>query len=287
MEACTEPLSCEMSPTCPCPSCLGAWISSAPVSRVSQLAELGGEGGLATNGGSGPLLEVPWGRFDPHSSSWKTSQTSLALGLEKSRVTLPASATMRSGACWARRTLEAHTSVNAGGAWPTPLASDGSRGDRQADGKRGMSLVETSKMFAAGLWPTVTVCGNGNRVGASPKSGNGLGTAAAIFVTGTWGTPRASDSREGADGTAPINGYLGRQTVAWAHATPGDLLIRAGMTLENVGPLSPLFAEWVLGWPIGHTELRPLETESTLWWRQQLMDCLAVALGFGESRDRQ
>ena len=252
MEACTEPLSCEMSGSCPCEVCWGAWISSAPASRVSQLAGLGEGGGLAMNAGFGRPAGTPWGRFDPSLSFWRTSQTSLALGLERSLETLPASATMQSGACWARRTLEAHTSVNAGGVWPTP-----------------------------------TVCGNGNRKGAGPKSGDGLGTMAAMFVTGAWGTPRASDSREGADGTAPINGYLGRQTVAWARATPGDLLTRAGMTLENVGPLSPLFAEWVLGWPIGHTELRPLETGLTLWWRQQLMDCLAVALGFGEQRDRQ
>jgi hypothetical protein len=33
-------------------------------------------------------------------------------------------------------------------------------------------------MAKFGLWPTPTVCGNYNRAGASPQSGDGLATAA-------------------------------------------------------------------------------------------------------------
>lgn len=40
--------------------------------------------------------------------------------------------------------------------------------------------------------------------------------------------------------------------------------------MENFGgkssSLSPLFAEWVMAWPIGWTDLRPLETDNWRAW---------------------
>jgi hypothetical protein len=63
--------------------------------------------------------------------------------------------------------------------------------------------------------PTLTVCGNYNRKGASKTSGDGLATAL-------------------------------------KNGEPENL---------NNGPLNPEWCEWFMGWPIGWTELRPLETD--------------------------
>lgn len=49
-----------------------------------------------------------------------------------------------------------------------------------------------------------------------------------------------------------------------------------GKTLPWVlgGLLSPEFAEWMMGWPIGWTELKPLEMDKFQEWRQQHSICL-------------
>lgn len=255
------PPSCTMSPGCPCPTCWGAWISSVPASRANPSVSPDDGRPRMMNGGFGHTSHPPLAIFDPDSSSLRMCQGSLLPGVSTLLRTLPASGTMRSGVVWDRATLELPT------------------------GGSGGSVLDTTE-GSAGTWPTVTVCGNHNSKGVSQTSGDGLATAAEMFASGTWGTPRASDSKDGADGTAPLNGYLSRQTVAWSRSMHGDLLTRAGLTPDTIGPLSPYFAEWLMGWPPGWTGLKPLETGSTRLWRQQLMGCLAVALGFGERQGR-
>ena len=35
------------------------------------------------------------------------------------------------------------------------------------------------------------------------------------------------------------------------------------------GPLNPNWVEWLMGWPIGWTDLKPLETDRFQSWQQQ------------------
>lgn len=72
------------------------------------------------------------------------------------------------------------------GAWPTPTASLGTNGGLVSPTKarEGGTLVEA--VSARTTWPTPTVCGNYNRAGASPASGDGLATAAGGPLNPTW-----------------------------------------------------------------------------------------------------
>lgn len=140
--------------------------------------------------------------------------------------------------------------------WPTPLASDSDKGDRQEDGKRGIAIGQRVKEWALGTWPT----------------------------------PTARDGKDGncIDADVPTNALLGRAAPRWAASTHGDLLTRAGMTRESVGPLSPLFAEWVMGWPIGHTGLEPLGMESIRWpllWRLRFLEAVGGCGRYEPSED--
>jgi hypothetical protein len=36
------------------------------------------------------------------------------------------------------------------------------------------------------------------------------------------------------------------------------------------GPLNPEWVEWLMGWPLGWTDLKPLEMDKSLYVRQQL-----------------
>lgn len=107
----------------------------------------------------------------------------------------------------------------------------------------------------SGLWPTPTVCGNYNRKGASATSGDGLATAVK-----KWPTPQASDDRD--------RGNLSTPAIARRIAKGKQVMLSMSVSQEN-GRLNPDWVEWLMGWPIGHTDLKPLATARYQEWLQQ------------------
>jgi hypothetical protein len=185
-------------------------------------------------------------RFDPDTSSWRTSQTSLFSGWIEYSETWPQAGTMRNGVVFQRQR------------WVPP--------------------IEEIASGSSGNWPTPTIAGNYNRKGASPNSGDGLETAVkkdnwpiprAIEYKNPgmsierrqkgmapehlseavrmWPTPTSRDHKDTGDsimnGTVPVNGLLGR----------------AVAPTKMKGSLDPAFVEYLMGYPIGWTVLKPLE----------------------------
>ena len=107
----------------------------------------------------------------------------------------------------------------------------------------------------AGLWPTPTVCGNYNRKGLSATSGDGLATYVAKFAT-----PQARDFRSGSKSR-------------WDDPARSRNLNDQIATSAESGRLNPDWVEWLMGWPIGHTALKPLETGRYREWLQQHSPC--------------
>lgn len=181
-----------------------------------------------------PACGLKWraslAKFDPVSCSWKTVQLSLLEDSELSSVTWPRSGMTADGQCWELPMSERRTSGIDSGFWPTPVASDtSSRTKPYAQGGTPLSL--------AVKWPTPTVCGNYNRKGASATSGDGLATAVRM-----WPTPTAHNAKEGAHKSE------------YEKNTP-TLAAQAG------GPLNPTWVEWLMGWPLGWTDLKPSATD--------------------------
>lgn len=128
----------------------------------------------------------------------------------------------------------------------------------------------TSESDGSALLPTLTICGNYNRVGASPTSGDGLVTALRRHLP----TLLASDSTSGAQsvarrpsgskGMTNLRGALriGTLTRACSHTdrSPAFALNRIPTPRELAGgPLNPMWTEWFMGWPMGSSALLPLE----------------------------
>jgi hypothetical protein len=101
-------------------------------------------------------------------------------------------------------------------------------------------------------FPTPTVHGNYNRRGASEKSGDGLAT----FVVRRVPTPTAHDAKD--TGTAPSEGQRNTPCLAY----------------QVGGKLNPPWVEWLMGWPVGWTDLKPLETDRSPLWPSLHGDCL-------------
>ncbi|HEY9814957.1 MAG TPA: hypothetical protein V6D20_04015, partial [Candidatus Obscuribacterales bacterium] len=159
-------------------------------------------------------------KYNHDLSMWKTRQLSLLADSEEFSETWPKWGSMLNGECWERMTL----------ALPTV-------------GKE------------SGLWPTITVCGNHNRKGASKTSGDGLATAVK-----NWPTPQASDNRD--------RGNLSSPAIKRRKAKGKQIMLSQSVSSES-GQLNPAWVEWLMGWPIGWTDLKPLEMGKFQEWQQQ------------------
>lgn len=197
-------------------------------------------------------------KYNPPSSSWKTSQTLFEQDLPESSVTLPKWGLMLNGVVYQRRISERPISGTGFGLWHTLRASEGKHyspnstnpksqrldlhkqamwRENAANGmtqpppilrtlsasedkrgaakeiKPGRQVTLLQQLTKPHLFPTLTVCGNYNRKGASPTSGDGLAT-----VVG--------------------------------------------------GKLNPRWLEWFMGFPVGWTALHCLATRKFRRWQR-------------------
>ena len=157
---------------------------------------------------------------------------------------------------------------------PTPTAQPygtGQNGQRK-DGTtfKGAGMPSLHTMARHNLWPTPTQNGNYNRKGLSKNSGDGLATAVKMWPTprgpkygadpkklirekrkqpsdlesavALWPTPAARDWKDGR-----VEGIGDRNT---------PNLGRVVGQSPNTGSLNPTWVEWLMGFPIGWTDLK-------------------------------
>lgn len=218
-------------------------------------------------------------KFDRDSCSWKTHQRLLHGGLGLYSETWPRWGLMRNGECWERPTLERPTSANVSGLWQTPVADDAvnraqgkvnSRGEPKLSAQVMLptptadSANQRTKRYAQGglpltaavqMMPTPTVHGNYNRKGVTAKSGDGLATYVAKFPTPTVAACKGSSMN-----SLTRKSGRSRENDRLDYAVEGD---------ASNGRLNPPFVEWLMGWPIAWTELKPSETVKFQEWQQQ------------------
>ena len=206
--------------------------TSAWPARAQALTEPAAECGVT--------WRASWAKFDPATCSWRTAQPSLLGDSDEFSPTWPRSGMTAGGLCWELPMSAPPISATGSGLWvPTPIATEwkagsGKLGNRapEKSAKAGLKLTEFAK-----LWPTPTVCGNYNRKGASATSGDGLATAVLKVATPTardWRSGKASQATHDRN-SRPLSEQIG-------------------------GSLNPTWVEWLMGWPIGWTDLKPLET---------------------------
>ena len=140
--------------------------------------------------------------------------------------------------------------------WPTPRA--GNPGSRP-NGKGGKVLAEEVEI-AAGLrqrgermWPTPTTL-RGISKEAAEKEWERKGSADLRMAVHLWPTPTAHNAKET---TAPSENDRNTPTLA----------------AQVGGQLNPTWVEWLMGWPLGWTDLKPLATAKSPSAPQQPGGC--------------
>lgn len=166
--------------------------------------------------------------------SWKTSQQSLVEMMgecsEPSLETLPREATIVSGVVYPLPKLELTTNEIDGGAWPTPTASD-------VEGGVAQDVVHEKNSY-------YRINKKGVRFGVK------LRDAVNYQHIKMWPTPMAHENRLGYQNRN--NSKKGTQK-----SLTTEVIDDLGGRNKVTGQLNPQWVEWLMGWPIGHTELKP------------------------------
>ena len=164
-------------------------------------------------------------KYDPDLCSWKTPQCSLLGEEPESLATLPRWGMTVGGLLWERPTLEPITSEKGCGLSPAVLPGDG---------RMWMTPKASDGEF-----------GTPRTTGRPMERSTHLGTQVKI-----WPTPR----------TAGMCGGTGSWELLNKNTTKEEARL---MGAGNGGKLNPTWVEWLMGWPLGWTDLKPLETDKS------------------------
>jgi hypothetical protein len=241
-------------------------------------------------------------KYDQATHSWKTAQCSLLEDLELSLQTWPRWGSMRNGACYlqpmlAHLTLERefgllpknetffHTPKTTGldggsnsrkalkkrlkaetpsGNWPTPTCSDVMTDKLKSTQQTAGSMHSVSLAQAVQMWPTrdANMGARGSQPEWTAKRASGHTAQYSInqAVRDSYETPTARMWKD--NGKSPSELDRNSETLA----------MQAG------GSLNPPWVEWLMGWPIGWTDLKPLATDKCHFVQQPHLNYLNQGL---------
>lgn len=233
-------------------------------------------------------------KYDLNLCLWKTHQCLFPEDLHWSSVTLPKWGMTRTGHVYQHPTLERPISAIASGLLPTPSASE--RSGTHKPGSH-LSLTKAVNGWIKGKlgqspetcqrWPTPKASDWNKRGNIDPTNPrNGLAGAVKLFPT-----PRASDCKRSGSPSelarhspslaaiaqtfptpqASDANKWSNQSLAERKAKGQQVRLNTAVSPEGGagGQLNPDWVEWLMGWPIGWTDLKPLEMDRFLVWQQQ------------------
>jgi hypothetical protein len=204
-------------------------------------------------------------RYDPDSRSWKTHQFSLLGGLTEFSETWPRWGLMRNGELFPQQTLVPPTGETESGLWQTPVADDSVNRKKGKWNSRG-----EPKLSAQVLWPTPTATflgpATGEKLAQRIKNRKRPSFLSEAIV---WPTPTTSEAKSD---TLNIQNRInkGKQIMLCdaVRMKPQEV-----PTPQHGGALNPTWVEWLMGWPLGWSDLRPLEMDRFHSWQRQHLNC--------------
>lgn len=130
--------------------------------------------------------------------------------------------------------------------YPTPVASTFASNMGGAAGRVGPVRLSLIGMARTGQWPTPTASDGtkGSGESSSRQGGPSLTTAAKL-----WPTPTAGDARGSGSRNIPTSKAHAGVSLTDA-VTTGNSLGRSSLDAP-AGRLNPTWVEWLMGWPLG------------------------------------
>jgi len=207
------------------------------LAKISQEREKA-QGLMEKKAECGEKWQGSFTKYDPDTSLWRTHQCSLLGDLEPFSETWPQWGLMRNGECWEQQTLGPTTKGTEFGLlekWATPTTMD--------------TLPPKS---AKALHKEATQV----RLGRSKP----CNLRDQVSNMQNWPTPTTRDYK-GANGFETTQKKIEEGLRAHMGQLPNVV-----QQLEQKaigGTLNPTWVEWLMGWPLGWTDLKPLETDKS------------------------
>jgi len=228
-----------------------AKTSQQQTQRAKELREVGQDFGRSIQG----LLM----RSNLQLSLPKTARCFGPEDLEPSSRTLPSWGIMHDGELWELGTSLHPTEETACGYWPAVTTDPSMRSTKYKQGGTPLSYAVQQKQ-----WITPTAYDAKGTQKWREEFQNGL--VAQVANPTQWPTPRASDYK---GGEAPRS--LTRKDGKSRMDKIPNVVAYGGLTTQQISELdqtsyhrtlriNPSWTEWLMGWPIGWTDSRPLET---------------------------
>ena len=156
---------------------------------------------------------------------------------------------------WERRTEETESGLSEE-MWPTPIASTAGTSQKTLkmamDGTAHMTLDRA--ILIRQMWPTPrTQMTRPVQVRGDVEKGHKSNLEEVVAVRQMWPTPQASDNRDRGNMSDPSikrRLEIGKQIGLSTAVKPE----------KGSGSLNPTWVEWLMGWPLEWTALKPLET---------------------------
>lgn len=283
-------------------------MSYLAASRARTSALRGGaQASLVNEAGYGKKWHALSARFDRATSSWKTAHCLWEEDLPLSSLTLPRWGLMRNGQLFQHQTLERPISETVSGLWPTPKAQEpGMSAKTSGRSVEKSTHLTTQVALAEGMinlqtgkiWPT-PCASDGVRGGTMTPNMTGQ-SLSQVVNSMKFATPQSRDFRSGQQSrwdnpnrTRNLNDQIAKFPTPCAtdHKGSGktgslrdrlDYAVERGATKSATydlnaagGQLNPMWVEWLMGWPLGWTDLKPLEMDKFQQWLQQHGACCA------------
>lgn len=214
--------------------------SSPEDSRVKTSATLENE--LVSRGvvlHSGNITLKRLGYFDQNTVSLRTYQHSLEGDSMSSLQTLPRSGVMRSGIVYQLPPLVRLTVATESSSFPTPTVADTFTGNLKSSQVKEGSRHSVTLSHAVMMWPTPTVL---DHHAHAMRRTDGQKTDSMFGRRVMWNTPAARDWRDNASPSEKMRNSPSNASMAG-------------------GQLNPDWTEWLMGFPIGWSELSVSETQ--------------------------
>ena len=207
---------------------LSLWTSSAADTHANHSAPQANDEAQTTLDTYGHGYETPLAHYDPDTQSWKTSGDISLWGEQPSLDSLPKSGMTRNGVLYQQPDWVRPIDVTASLLWPTPTAvtrpMEGNVRMYRAKIEAGeMTEAEANAILGKSVWE------------AHSK------------IPAMWPTPTFGKLAGGTGGMQQIEAkYLAGEITSEE---------RRAMRAGNGGKLNPAWVEWLMGFPIGWTDL--------------------------------
>jgi hypothetical protein len=227
---------------------LTSFVGDTPASLSQQQANATAQ---TTHDIFGLGLEKPLASYDLNTQSWRMYEATLALDYLPFSGKWPASGMTLSGRLFPQPQLVRRIVESASSSWPTPTVDDSKNVNPKPNRRPGLVAAVNNAPTPSGNWPTPTVSDvYADNLKSSQQTDGSMHSVSLAHAVQMWPTPRSNTAM-----ASLITPEIANDPKRFP-----NLETVVGRREQVTGRLNPMWVEWLMGFPLGWTDLKDSET---------------------------